>query len=103
MGDETRKQNRVYREIQEKFRARSDLSTLIDRPKTEISKIISVFRSEIAWPDETRHQFCPVPELAETGFEPHTGGITWRAYTNNTCQARRNIPHHPYTSYSMGL
>ena len=25
----------------------------------------------MAWPDETKHQFWPVPELAKTGFEPH--------------------------------
>ena len=57
----------------------SDLSNLIEGKKTEISTIFSVFLSEMAWPGDTRHQFCTVPELAKTGFEPHTGGITWRA------------------------
>ena len=79
MEAETEKQNRVCREIEEEFCARSDLSNLIDGQKTEISKIISVFRSETAWPDETRHQFWPVPELAETGLGPHTGRTTWCA------------------------
>ena len=80
MGPGTRKQKRVCREIQEEFRARSDLSNLIDGQKTEISQICSVFRSEMSWPDEIRHQFWPVPELAKSGFEPHTRGITWRAH-----------------------
>ena len=70
MEAETEKQNRVCREIEEEFCARSDLSNLIDGQKTEISKTFSVFRSEMALPDETRHQFCTVPELAKTGFEP---------------------------------
>ena len=48
MGAETGKQNRVCRETQEEFRARSDLSHFIDGYKTEISKTVSVFRSEMA-------------------------------------------------------
>ena len=63
MGAETGKQNRVCSEIRGESRARSDLSNLIDGHKTEI---FPVFRSEMAWPDETRQQFCTVPELAET-------------------------------------
>ena len=41
--------------------------------------IFSVVRPEMAWRDEIRHQFWSVPELAKTGFEPHTGGKMWRA------------------------
>ena len=84
MGAATGKQNRVCREIQEEFRARvsdrSDFSDLFDGQKTEISQVFSVFRSEIAWPDEARRQFCTVPELIEECSEPHRGDTTWLAY-----------------------
>ena len=68
MGAETGKQNGACTEIQEEFCASSDLSDLIDgQKKIEISEVFAVFPpSEMAWPDETRLQFCPVPELAET-------------------------------------
>ena len=34
--------------------------------KQKYLKIFSVFLLEMAWPGETRHQLCAVPELAET-------------------------------------
>ena len=66
MGDETGKQNTVCREIRKNF-VRVPINRLLSiHKKAEISEIFSVLRTEMAWSDETRHQFCMVPAPNET-------------------------------------
>ena len=62
------KQNRVEERPRKNFvpdRIYGISSMDLKKPQKS-QKYFSVLRTEMAWPDETRHQFCTVPELAET-------------------------------------
>ena len=64
MGDEAGKQNTVCREIKEDCFVSSDSSTLDRLTENSNLETISVFRTEMAWRDETRHQLSqPEPSF----------------------------------------